>query len=507
MDAVDDPDDPNWPKHCKEAGIRPVFNPYWKDLLYADPFFSVAPDILHQIYQGLIKHLVGWLTEAYGEVAIDARCCRMPPNHYTCIFKNGFCTLSQLTGREHADICYIILGTIADLPLKNNGSAEQAASIVRAVRALLDFAYLAQYPVQTMQTLDEMDDALICFHANKQVFINLGICTDFIINELHYLLHYRLMIERWSTADNYNTEHTERLHISFAKDAFFASNGKNEYSQMSVYVECKEKILDHDKYITWCLEGKPPLISVLSTEIPLSPKMTKYPKKPSVFVHKITLSCEASMFSHALAHYIIKCRNPGLSYAQIETQVSDFRVSLAIYHKARFWLGSKETYKLQSDEYDIVHAQPAFKSKSTKQQDIASQFDTVLVKQDPTIFGTIHNYQVAQVKIIFSFTQSALSGFSPDTQPPKYLAYVEWFQKFPAKPEPNHLLYQIKKSFYQGKCVASIIPLTNISCSVHLFPKFDTITSRLWTNDTVLNKCETFYVNSFTDRHAFNTIL
>ena len=35
--------------------------------------------ILHQLYQGVIKHLVAWLTEAYGAAEIDARCRRLPP--------------------------------------------------------------------------------------------------------------------------------------------------------------------------------------------------------------------------------------------------------------------------------------------------------------------------------------------------------------------------------------------------------------------------------------------
>ena len=62
----------NWKSLCEKAGVRPVFRPYWADLPYADPFLSVCPDILHQIYQGLIKHLLEWLKEIYGQKEIDA---------------------------------------------------------------------------------------------------------------------------------------------------------------------------------------------------------------------------------------------------------------------------------------------------------------------------------------------------------------------------------------------------------------------------------------------------
>ena len=108
----------------------------------------------------MIKHVVAWLKQAYGEAEVNARCSRLPPNHHTRIFKNGFFSLSQVTGREHADICRILLGTIIDLPLQKNHSDAATSAIVRTVRALLDFAYLAQYPVHSNQTLAEMDDAL-----------------------------------------------------------------------------------------------------------------------------------------------------------------------------------------------------------------------------------------------------------------------------------------------------------------------------------------------------------
>ena len=163
VEAMNDPNHKDWPKRCESLGIRPVYKPYWRDLPYADPFLSITPDILHQVYQGMLKHLIQWLRQAYGDAEIDARCRRMPPNHHIRIFSNGFTALSRLTGREHADIARIILGIIIDLPLKTK-SNYSPNRIVKAVRALLDFAYLAQYPVHSDQSLD---DALQRFHANK----------------------------------------------------------------------------------------------------------------------------------------------------------------------------------------------------------------------------------------------------------------------------------------------------------------------------------------------------
>ena len=78
-----------------------------------------------------------------------------------------------------------------------------------AIRALLEFTYLAQYPIQSSQTLDEMTRALRKFHMNKDIFIKLGARTNFNFNKLHYFIHYPLLIERFGSTDNYNTEYTE----------------------------------------------------------------------------------------------------------------------------------------------------------------------------------------------------------------------------------------------------------------------------------------------------------
>ena len=276
-----------------------------------------------------------------------------------------------------------------------------------------------------------MNDALERFHNNKDIFVDLGIRADFDINKLHYAIHYRLMIERFGSTDNYNTEHTERLHIPFAKDAFEATNFKNEYPQMAIFVERKEKILEHDRYIKWCLAGQPSLLSVVPTEIPISPKMTKHATRKSVSLHDITIDYEASMFSHAFAYYIIAHQDLNLTHSEIEAKAKGLdlaHIKFATYHKARFWLGTKHTHKIQSDEYDVVHVRPAY--TNTGNETVASRFDTVLVKKTSEKPNRLQDLRVAQVKVIFSLTKSARSLLPKKGQVPKYFAYVEWFRKF-----------------------------------------------------------------------------
>ncbi|THU75446.1 hypothetical protein K435DRAFT_880805 [Dendrothele bispora CBS 962.96] len=70
-----------WVEKCEAVNVKPVQHPFWENLPYTNIFASITPDILHQMYQGVMKHLIAWLTEICGADEIDARVRRLPPNH------------------------------------------------------------------------------------------------------------------------------------------------------------------------------------------------------------------------------------------------------------------------------------------------------------------------------------------------------------------------------------------------------------------------------------------
>jgi hypothetical protein len=67
---------------------------FLEKLPYANVFLAITPDILHQLYQGMTKHLIEWLQVAYGNYEIDARCQQMPLNHCIRLFARGLSPLS-----------------------------------------------------------------------------------------------------------------------------------------------------------------------------------------------------------------------------------------------------------------------------------------------------------------------------------------------------------------------------------------------------------------------------
>ncbi|KIJ12604.1 hypothetical protein PAXINDRAFT_14526 [Paxillus involutus ATCC 200175] len=68
-------DDPvSFAHQCRKLNIKAIQHPFWEHLPHANVFHSITPDILHQLYQGLVKHLVAWIRSAFGDAEIDARC-------------------------------------------------------------------------------------------------------------------------------------------------------------------------------------------------------------------------------------------------------------------------------------------------------------------------------------------------------------------------------------------------------------------------------------------------
>ncbi|KAF8481855.1 hypothetical protein DFH94DRAFT_691497 [Russula ochroleuca] len=71
---------PAFQQACREAGLKPVYHPFWESLPLADIFLSITPDILHQMLQGIMKHLIKWLVCVFGPREINAQCRAMLPS-------------------------------------------------------------------------------------------------------------------------------------------------------------------------------------------------------------------------------------------------------------------------------------------------------------------------------------------------------------------------------------------------------------------------------------------
>ncbi|KAJ7846002.1 hypothetical protein B0H13DRAFT_2238970 [Mycena leptocephala] len=448
---------------CADAGIKPIYHPFWEGLLYTNIFQVISPDILHQLYQGIVKHLIAWLIATCGEAEIDARCRRLPPNHNIHLFMDGISNLSCVTGKEHDQISRFLLSLIIDIKLPDGHSSSK---LVAAVRGLLDFVYIAQYPMHNAETLTHLENALQRFHDNKSIFVDLGVREDFNLPKLHSCRHYIMYIKLFGTTD---TEYTERLHIDLAKEAYRSTNFKDEFPQMTLWLERKEKIYRHEKYIQWRLDGcpAPPVMEDLPPGLVYERqlKMTKHPTLKSVRLARLVTDYGATLF-----------RRSG--------RISHF------HSTPKFT--TEDPYTVHGPEdsvVDSIHVQPTKTLKNG--EELSARFDTALVNDaDPTFSG----YRVAQVRVVFSLgARHICTLFSRGVTPPKYLAYIEWFSPF-TQPEPDHLMYKVNRSTKDGDRIVTSIP------------KFGPVAPVDWKSSNVLEKCPHFFVNSMTDRHIYATL-
>ena len=374
--ALADNDPPRFARACVEAGIKPIYHPFWAPLPFLNIFESITPDILHQILQGVLKHLITWLKAIFGGAELDARCKRLPPNHNVRHFLHGICDLSRVTGKEHDQMSRILLGILVDLRLPNNRNASQ---VIAAVRAMLDFFFLAQYPVHTSETLTSLDEALDRFHAHKDIFVDLGVRESFNIPKLHSLRHYSRSIKLFGSTDNYNTQATERLHIDFAKDAYRATNAKDEYPQMTVWLERREKIHRHINYIAWRFVDNPiERDQQLPTlELDRHPKLPKHPSVSSVSLESLITNYRATYICDALARFVVSTNHPEWNAHRVEQGALDTFLpfqALPVYHKLKFL--SRTDGKLGI--VDAIHAQPQRQNKR-RNRVIPGRFDTGVV--------------------------------------------------------------------------------------------------------------------------------
>ena len=140
----------------------------------------------------------------------------------------------------------VFLGVIANM-------ANQ--KVAQATCAILDFIHYAHFETHTTHSLQRLEDAWNCFHANKDEFVKQKVWTHFNIPKIHMMQHYVHMICSHGTADRFNTEASKRLHINFAKHAYAASNQKDYIVQMKTWLVRHEAIDIFSEYLQWSIPG------------------------------------------------------------------------------------------------------------------------------------------------------------------------------------------------------------------------------------------------------------
>ncbi|KAI6021999.1 hypothetical protein EDC04DRAFT_2869790 [Pisolithus marmoratus] len=436
-----------------DKGLCTVYEPFWKDLPFTNIFACITPDILHQLHKGVFHdHLLHWCISIVGEKEIDAHFQAMGQFPGLRHFMKGISTVSQWTGTEHKEMQRIFVGLLS-------GAVDDHVLVV--VHSLLDFIYFAQ--------CQEPQD----FSNHKHVLIDLQVHEDFNIPKIHSLQHYVSSIRALGSADGYNTEYPEQLHINYAKDVYRASNKCDYVEQMTLWLQWQEAIHHKSVYLAWrqlkTLLGTDSMDGITtnvrksnSTRYALN---TKPPNSFSLLPLVNAMSC--SLLNLITSTYITVSTSPLLPV--LSQGMTRHRVQ-------------------------ATHMIAACSCKL----EIPAHFDTMFVLENGhqhTEALVLNSVRVAQIQVIFK-----LPDYLGDHPHP--LVYVEWFTALHCK-DPVSSLYVVNCSMRHHCPNVLIISTDHIVWLCHLQARCAKHISADWSLYSMLELATHFYVNSYIDLDTF----
>src|SRR3984957_7807239 len=124
--------------------------------------------------------------------------------------------------------------------------------MVCAIRALLNFCYIARCDVHDTHTLTAFDDALQRFHHHREIFRESGIRMDFNLPRQHSLIHYLKLIRAFGAPNGLCSSITESKHIKAVKEPWRRSNRFEALGQMLLTNQQLDKLAaSHVDFASW----------------------------------------------------------------------------------------------------------------------------------------------------------------------------------------------------------------------------------------------------------------
>ena len=227
----------NFLKVIKSLGLNGVVEPVWMDWPLSDPCYFITIEPLHHFHRFAWDHDVKWCISALGAAELDFRFSIIQTPVGYRAFDEGISRLKQVTGRDHRAVQRYIIGIVA-------GGVPQRFLI--AIRALLDFRYLAQASTFTARSVDRVAQSLQEFHDHKDAIIRHGARTNWEIPKLELLQSVVPGIRQSGAPMQWTADVTEHAHVDEIKVPARAGNNQNYYNQIARHLDRLEKCFRFD---------------------------------------------------------------------------------------------------------------------------------------------------------------------------------------------------------------------------------------------------------------------
>jgi len=261
--TVDPWDLDRFQKAAKVLFLLGVHFPFWRDWRFADPSIFLVLEILHFIHKFFFDHVLQWCKEVVGgdlDKRFQCHHKRIASRH----FSGGVSHIKQMTGREHHDIQRTIVSMIAHVAPPN---------FVHAIRALIDFMYQSQSPIQTDSSIAQMESSLKEFHEHKAAILDVGARRtpkgakdDFLIPKLELLLSFASAVQNNGGLIQYTADVSERLLITHCKDTFRRTNKNKDFTTQVVRILDREESIRSFNMYTLMHSNNISLLNIIKTE-------------------------------------------------------------------------------------------------------------------------------------------------------------------------------------------------------------------------------------------------
>ncbi|KAH7910711.1 hypothetical protein BJ138DRAFT_1087120 [Hygrophoropsis aurantiaca] len=540
-------DIPAFHKTCQGLRLNGVVAPFWADWSDACPSLFLTPDALHQWHKFYFDHPLQWTINIIGGKELDRRLSSIQPRTGTRHWANGVSTLKQCTGREHRDLEKL-------LPVVAAGAVKD--DVLRALRAITEFIFLAQSLFHYEETLHSLSEALTEFHHYKASILvangrrgKNGPLDHFEIPKLELAQHVARSIRAMGAPYQWSSDITERCHITHVKAPYRMSNHRDFHTQCCRFLDRQEKQRFFQLF-TALKSEEVPLMNEMFRE---ADSMALHFPEATWVSHLLpgeysvgTMKPVMSLFDKAHSHVsrdnstaILLTKRPHnvlpIDEAAQTIAIQDLRPALGDFFSGRTYesrRGRRVSSSNCSLTFSSINLWHRFRmqQRSVQNPDIMSpaqtiqaappsskmpygRGNTVLITHTSGAFmspNVPERYLVVQVRAVLQPV-----GVVPD-QP---LLYVEFFNFSPhhiaiidgteiVVPAPNIDMFLVQRRHRSNSTrLGDIVPLEDVRQVIQLVPKFGKEISPTLDSENSLEVAREFYINNFADKETFHAIL